>query len=118
MALTSTQLNRLRRMAGEAHKGAAERLLSDTDLAEIADEVALVKDDTGLAPIDDGYTDTYDLYRAAAEAWRVKAGIVSESYDFIAEGGEFKRSQVYAMYLQQAARYAGMAQSLTVNTGV
>lgn len=117
MALTTGQLTRLRAMVGEAHKPAAERYFSDADLQAVADDVGLVKDDAGVAPAGDGYTATYDLYRVAAEVWRLKAGIAAESFDFIAEGGDFKRSQVYANYLKQAARYAGMAQSLTVNTG-
>lgn len=104
-------------MAGEAHKPTPDRMLTDADLDLIASEVALVKDAAGLAPTDVGYANTVDLYRAAAEAWRRKAGIVSERFDFKGEGGEFQRSQVFEMYLRQASRYAGMAHSLTAEVG-
>ena len=112
MALTAAQLTRLGSLAGETHKNSADRLVTDDQLQLIADASALIPDTSDRAPNHASYTATYDLYRAAAEAWRWKAGIVSETYDFIAEGGEFKRAQVYAHYMEQAKRYAGMAGSL------
>lgn len=115
--LTANQLTRLKRMAGESHKSGAARMLTDEVLDDIASEVALVKDADGLTPVDADYTTTVDLYRAAAEAWRTKAGMVAEGFDFEAEGGVFDRSQVYKHYLDQAARYAGMAGNLSPQTG-
>lgn len=112
MALTAAQLTRLGSLAGEAHKNAADRMVSDAQLQLIADASALVPDTSDRAPNHVSYVATYDLYRAASEAWRWKAGIVSETYDFIAEGGEFKRAQVYAHYIAQANRYAGMVGNL------
>jgi hypothetical protein len=102
-------------MAGEGHKDAAERMLSDARLDEIAGEVALIRDDTGLAPPDTGYVTTVDLYRAAAECWREKAGQVADGYDFKAEGASFTRSQMYDHYMEQASRYASMVGQLTVS---
>ncbi len=113
MALTAAQLTRLARLAGEEHKPDSERLVTDTTLQEIADDSAKVPDTSGYAPSHASYTDTYDLFRAASEAWRFKAGIVAERYDFIAEGGEFMRRQQYENYLEQAKRYAGMASNLS-----
>ncbi len=113
MALTAAQLIRLGSLVGEAHKNAADRLVSDDQLQLIADASALIPDSSDRAPNHVSYVATYDLYRAAAEGWRWKAGIVSETYDFIAEGGEFKRAQVYSHYMEQAKRYAGMAGSLS-----
>lgn len=117
MALAAADLVRLGRMVGESHKDTLDRMLSDQDLQDIADESAKIPDSAGVAPGGIGYIDTYDLYRAAAEGWRQKAGIVSEEFDFVAEGGQFMRSQKYRNYLQQAARYAGMAQHMTTRTG-
>lgn len=94
-------------MAGESHK--TDRALSDSDLQFIADEYAKIKDASDNAPTASGYTDTYDLYVAAAEAWRMKAGQFAEDFDFEAEGGVFSRSQKYTNALQQSARYAAMA---------
>lgn len=116
MALSETQLARLRRMVGEAHKDDDDRMLADEDLALLAEDVGRMVDAEGNGPEDEGYTPTYDLNRIAAEAWREKAGIVAESFDFIADGGEFKRSQVYEHYLSQATRYAGRVASLTTDT--
>lgn len=115
--LTAEQLARLGRMAGEAHKATADRMVTDATLELIATDVALVIDADGYAPTDALYTATVDLYRAAAEAWREKAGMVADGYDFKAEGASFTRSQMYKHYLEQAARYAGMANSLTMSVG-
>jgi hypothetical protein len=104
-------------MVGESKVTADERMLSDQDLTDIADEVAKIPDTAGNAPSATAYTDTYDLYRAAAEGWRQKAGMVAEEFDFEAEGGSFSRSQKYRNYLAMAARYAGMAKHMTTRTG-
>ena len=101
-------------MAGEAHKPTEERMLDDSELADLADEVGLVIDDSGNAPVDTGYTATYDLYRIAAEACRLKAGMVAEGYNVKVEGASLNRSEVYEHYLAQATRYAGMARTLSV----
>lgn len=117
MALTTEELTRLTRMAGESTKDTADRMLSDEQLQEIADEVGRVKDDSDLAPEDTGYTNTYDLYRSAAECWREKAGMIAEGYNVVIEGAQYNRSEAFEHYLSQATRYAGMANSLTVVTG-
>lgn len=115
--LTAAQLLRLSRMGGEGHKLVGDRMVDDTRLDEIAGEVALIRDDDDLGPLDVGYVITVDLYRAAAEVWREKAGMVADGYDFKAEGASFTRSQMYQHYLEQAARYASMAGTLTVSIG-
>jgi len=115
--LTSAQEIRLARMAGEYHKETEDRMLDNARLDEIAGEVALMKDSEGLAPLDDDYTTTVDLYRAAAECWREKAGLVADGYDFKAEGASFTRSQMFEHYIEQAARYANLAGTLTMNLG-
>lgn len=115
--LTAAQLARVGSMSGEAHKATADRMITDARLDEIAGEVALIRDDEDLAPLDVGYTVTVDLYRCAAEAWREKAGMAADGYDFKAEGASFTRSQMYDHYLQMAARYASMAGTLTVTIG-
>ena len=121
--ITTAQETQLRRMVGEAHKPDDQRMLSDADLDVLAGEVGKIKDSADEAPLlSDGsanpdYTLTVDLYRIAAEGWRVKAGMVAEGYDFRAEGAEFNRSQVYKHYLDQAARYAAMASMLSPKIG-
>jgi hypothetical protein len=113
-------------MAGEGHKAEDERMVSDATLELLAGEVGLMRDNLGEAPIsvdaDTGaetantdYTSTVDLYRVAAEAWREKAGMVAEGFDFRAEGGSFNRSQIYRQYLNQASRYANLSAQLSVS---
>ena len=114
MALTGAQAFRLARMAGEGHKATADRMLDDSELGELADEVALVIDSADLAPNHVDSVATYDLYRAASEAWRMKANMVAEGYNIRVEGGTFNRSEVYDHYNAQALRYAGQVQGLSV----
>ena len=116
MALTTQELIRLASLSGEAHKPVDERMVEDFRLQEIADEVARIRDDEGLAPLDSGYSPTYDLYRAASAVWAEKAAMVAEGYNITVEGASFNRSEVYDHYMQQAGRYAGMAGNLTTNT--
>ena len=111
--LTSAQLTRLARMAGEGHKATSDRMLTEADLDQIASDVALMKDSEGRPPTDVDYVTTVDLYRAAAESWRTKAGMVADGFDFEAEGASFTRSQVYDHYMEQAGRFATMAAQLT-----
>ena len=115
MALTDAQLARVTRMSGERHK--TNRMVDDTTIQLIADEVALVKDSDDQAPIHDDYTATYDLYRVAAEVWREKANMVAEGFDFISEGGEYSRSQVFDHYNERAAKYAAMVGQLSPTVG-
>ena len=106
MPLSAAQITRVRQMTAERD---AAGDYPDADIITLADGVAKVVDSEGLAPIDTGYVETYDLYTVAAELWRVKAGEVADEFDFAAEGGEFTRSQKYDNYLKQAARYSSMA---------
>jgi hypothetical protein len=48
---------------------------------------------------------TYDLNAAAADIWDEKAGVLSEDYDFSADGGNYTRSQAYEQAAKQARKY-------------
>ncbi len=52
---------------------------------------------------------SYDLYAAAAEIWRQKAGHVAERFDFSADGASFKASQLRTSYLENADYCSGLA---------
>lgn len=105
MAITSAQIVRLRKMIDEP----TTDTYSDVDLITLGDEVARVVDSTGKAPSATGYVNTYDLYILASEIWRLKAGAEAGKFDFEAEGGAYKRSQVYDNFIAQAVRYAGLS---------
>lgn len=67
--------------------------LSDAEL-DVALDAARVVDADGLGPVDDGYTDTFDLDYAAAEAFdlkAVKAASTAQVRKFSAEGATFER---------------------------
>lgn len=50
-----------------------------------------------------------DLNAAAAVIWDEKAAKVSGSYDFAADGGDYKRSQLVDQYLIQASKFRARA---------
>lgn len=117
MALAAADLARLGQMIGETHKDASDRMLDDDAIQTLADDVAQVPDSSDVAPSGSGYVDTYDLHRAAAEGWRVKAGMIAEGYNIKVEGAAFNRSEAYDHYVSESMRFAGMAQYLTIDTG-
>lgn len=45
-----------------------------------------------------------DVYAAAFEVWTMRAASAAGMYDFSADGGEYKRSQLYERYCQMAER--------------
>lgn len=48
---------------------------------------------------------TYDLYRAAANLWQIKAGLVSNRHAFGSNAGNYNPEQVYQHCLEMAALY-------------
>lgn len=54
----------------------------------------------------DLWVGAYDLYAAAAEGWRWKAGKVASEYNFATDSQRFDRAQQYAHCLEMAAAYA------------
>lgn len=47
-----------------------------------------------------------DVYAAASDIWEEKAADAAGNYDFDADGGSYKRSQLYDRYLAQARKCA------------
>ena len=62
---------------------------------------------TGLSYYVTGYA--YDLNKAAAEIWRIKAAHASIAYDINTDNHGLKRSQLVTQALQMAQMYDGMA---------
>ena len=67
---------------------------------------------------DGAWTPTYDLYAAAAEGWRWKAGKVSNAFDFSTDQQSFDRSQMYDHCMKQAAFYDARAGTSVYGAGV
>ena len=82
-----------------------EPVLSSDQLEDCLDN-ARRPDADDLGPSDSGWTGTWDLDYAAAEAWRRKAGIASGRFSFAEDGQRFERAQVYAHCMSQAEMYA------------
>lgn len=64
-----------------------------------------VGDRFGLTPVDTGYTPTWDLNGAAAEAWRIKAGKAASDASFSADGASYARKEVIENCRQMARDY-------------
>lgn len=58
----------------------------------------------------------YDLYGAAADVWRQKAGNAAKLYDFEADGQRLSRSQWTKHCLEMADLYAARANPITVES--
>ena len=93
-------LNRLRRLAATDTAPA----LNTSDLVDILDS-SRVADRFGVLPVMTGWESTYDMNRAAAEAWEAKAALVAGSHDFNADGSSYATSQVLIHCQSQAALY-------------
>jgi len=92
--------NRLRRLAAAD----VEPLLTIDDVSDIL-EASKIPDRFGVLPIYAGWESTYDMDRAAAEAWETKAAKAAGSHDFSADGGSYALSQVIANCQAQASMY-------------
>ncbi len=78
--------------------------LTDDDLL-IALAAGSLADANGLQPTDTLWSPTYDLNRAAAQGWELKAGKAASDVDFQDAGGSYQLSQVVDHCTRMAARY-------------
>ena len=74
--------------------------------------VTMAADQVGTALYLTAYT--YDLFGAAADCWRERAGKVSSYYDFRADGHQMSRSQWFNHCQAMANDYARQAKPITV----
>lgn len=88
--------------------------LTDADIARIL-AMAARPDEYDLAPTDDGWTPTYDMPYAAAEAWRWKAARVAERVGFNLDGGTVHRQHLFTHCMEMARFYSrGIAGTVEV----
>jgi len=104
MVATEKQVAQLRRLVDES----GTDTYSDGLLAEYVERYPLV-DSAGYEPDDDDWTETYDLYAAAADILFEKAAVVADEFDFDADGATFNMSQKHRSYLAQAERMLGLS---------
>ena len=106
-------------MAVSAADIARTRALSAAPVADYSDAaisaiIALYPkyDSTGLAPDDEDWTETYDLYRAAADIADQRAAAVATLYDVSADGAGLSRSQVQAQLYALGTRLRSRASAV------
>ncbi len=96
-----TPLEKLKRMTAWD----AEPTLSEGDLDELLAAAAL-EDATGLAPLSEEWTATYDLNVAAVGAWLTKAGRASTLVEVDPPGSGIVTSKVFDNCRAMARIYA------------
>jgi hypothetical protein len=96
---TMTKLNELKLLTAWD----IEPVLTEDELEDLLG-TASKEDAAGLAPDDEGWEPTYDLNRAAAKAWLIKAARASATVDEPAAG--VATSQVFENCLKMARLYS------------
>ncbi len=97
---TADMIAQLRRMVAEPDAST----YSTAALSGIIARYPLV-DTNGYEPDDALWAGVWDLNRAAADIWEEKAAAYAADFDFAADGGDYKRSQVQTQMLALASRY-------------
>ena len=114
-------------MAVTAANIARVRSLADASVADFNDaaitaviELYTRRDADGNFPDEDGYTDTYDLYRAAADVVEQRAAKVATQYNTTADGATLNRSsiqeQLFALAVRLRNRAAAKANRSIIET--
>jgi hypothetical protein len=123
MTATAAQIQQLRRMINEP----TAATYSDDELQATIERYPAL-DERGEQPYDwfvnttpptkrvnPDWLATYDLNAAAADLWSEKAAVLSQDYDFQADGGSYTRSQAYEQAMKQS-RYFGARRKPTTVT--
>ncbi len=92
-----TLIDQLRRMVAEPTQDTYTDDLLGSYLAGYP-----LPDSAGAQPTDTAWTGVWDANQAAAQVWEEKAAAVAADYDFSADGGDYKRSQVHAQMMATA----------------
>ena len=113
MTATAAEIARVRRMVDEA----SETVYSDEDIQGYIEGYPLLDPrgeepftwDTSTQPppqdANENWITTYDLDAAAADIWGEKAAAPTQDFDFSADGGSYKRSQVVEHYQERERHY-------------
>lgn len=110
MTATAAMITRVRRMVNETDDTtyddtAIQTYIEDRPLLDERGQEPYTFDTSTEPPTqtdNDDWIATYDLHAAAADIWEEKAATVAACFDFDADGGSYKKSQQYEMYLKQA----------------
>jgi hypothetical protein len=97
-----TLIDQLRRMVAEP----TQDTYTDGLLSATLQRYPL-PDSNGYISTDTLWAGAWDANAAAADVWEEKAAAFAADFDFAADGGDYKRSQVQANMLQMARMYRG-----------
>lgn len=81
-----------------------EPVLTSADL-DVLVSIAKVSDQFGMWPSDDGWSPTYDVWYAVAQAWLLKSSRLAPRYLFMSGGKMLSRNQYYEHCVQQYRTY-------------
>lgn len=73
-----------------------EPTLTPAEVSVLLDDNARDVDSAGVLPSGAGWVPTYSrggVFKAVAEAWRLKAGRLAGTFDFTTDGQQFRRAQ-------------------------
>jgi len=101
MSATDAEVARVKRLCGIDDDDAT---YTSTVVAEYIERYPALDSD-GNDPSEDDWTDTYDIYAAAADLCDEKAVTFAGKYDFNADGGNFSVSQEFDHWRNLAAHY-------------
>ena len=99
-------IDQLRRMVAEPTQDTYTDSMLGSYLARYP-----LPDGTGALPTDTAWTGAWDSALAAAEIWNEKAAAFAADFDFSADGGDYKRSQVYKQMLDIARTFRARRQT-------
>lgn len=90
---------------GDLVAATSRPVLDPGPLGRLLDRHAMA-DPEGRGPLAEGWTGTWDLNAAAAEGWRLKAGMVAGDFNFSADGASYSKADVLAHCLEMETKYA------------
>jgi hypothetical protein len=112
MTATAAQIAKVRRMVNEPTETTyddetIQEYIETYPLTDARGEVPLIESTTTPGTLDENedWIATYDLAAAAADIWGEKAAVLSQDYDFDADGAKYTRSQAYEQAMKQARYY-------------
>lgn len=123
MTATAAMIARVRRMTNEP---SATSDYSDSDIQTVIETYPLIDDrgeepftwDTSTSPptkdANEDWIVTYDLNAAAADIWDEKVAILTQDYDFAADGASYSRSKAYDQAMAQARYFRSKRSPKTI----
>lgn len=99
--MPDTPLDKLKKLAAWD----TEPELTETEVEELLDTAA-VADEEGNSPSNDDWTPTYDLNKAAADAWLIKAGRASALTEIDPPGSGIVTSKVFENCIAMSRSFA------------